>query len=457
MSVFTFGASYIGDNSFFGLAMSELSNDYGIPAGSHEHDHEEEHGDDHDDDHDDGEEEEEEENVRLDIEQTRYDLRGGLTNLDGILDEIRLAVTYSDYQHIELEGAEQGTKFSNESTEGRLEIVHDKIGDFTGAVGLQYEDSDFAAVGEEAFIPETNTESFGLFVVEDLHVGEDVYEFGLRFDRDEYDAKSGESESFDSVSLSIAGHWAVDENWHLGAALSSAERAPVVEELYSNITNQPGEYVVHIATDAIEVGDSNLTNERSDNLDISVHYHTDNLDVNLSFYYNDFNDYIYLANGNMEQDETDVYFYLQEDAKFYGVEFDITTELGQALGGGFELRIFGDTITGELDNGSDVPRLPPMRIGSELGFATESFSSYISVLNASDQNNAGDFENETEGYTRWDAGMDYRFGDIDDGNILVFLKLKNITDEEIRSSVSVLRDVAPEAGRSVEAGVRFSF
>lgn len=469
MDTFTFGTSIIG-NGFFGFAISELSNNYGIPAGTHGH-HDEDEGeehydeDEHEEDHHDEEEhegeehgEEEEENIRLDIEQTRYDLRGGLTNLDGLLDEMRVAVTYSDYEHREIEGnGEVGTTFNNESVEGRLELVHDDINGFVGALGFQFEDSDFSAVGEEAFIPETNTQSYGIFLVEDLHLDTAVYEFGIRFDRDDYDAKVGSDESYDSISLSAAGQWEVSDHWHVGAALSSAERAPVVEELYSNNINSFGDYVVHAATNAIEVGDSNLDNEQSRNLDLSVHYHTDAVDVNLSVYYNDFNDYIYLANGNMEQDETDVYFYRQEDAKFYGIEFDVTTQLGQALGGDFELRVFGDTITGELDSSGDAPRMPPMRIGSEINFVAGPFSSYVAVLDAADQDNPGEFENETEGYTRWDAGMDYRFGDEESQNALVFLKLKNITDEEIRNSVSVLRDQAPEAGRSIVAGVRFSF
>ncbi len=37
------------------------------------------------------------------------------------------------------------------------------------------------------------------------------------------------------------------------------------------------------------------------------------------------------------------------------------------------------------------------------------------------------------------------------------LKLNNVSDEEIRLSTSFLRDVAPEAGRSLEAGIRFDF
>jgi iron complex outermembrane receptor protein len=470
MDTFTFGASFIGDNGFFGLAVSELSNNYGIPAGTHghhddedeDHDEDEHEDEDHHDegeDHDEDEHEEEgEENIRIDVEQTRYDLRGGLTNIDGLIDEMRLALTYNDYQHREIEGnGEVGTKFTNESMEGRLELVHGDINGLVGAFGLQFEDSDFAAVGEEAFIPATNTQSYGVFIVEDFHHNDAIYEFGLRYDFDDYDADVGSDESFKSFSASVAGSWTLSQNWHFGAALSSSERAPVVEELYSNNTNALGDYVVHAATNAIEVGDSNLSNEQSNNLDLSLDYHGDMVDAYLTFYYNDFSDYIYLANGNIEQDETDVYFFRQEDAKFYGVEFDVTTALGQALGGDIELRVFGDAITGELDSSGDVPLLPPLRIGSELNYQNGAFGSYLAVLNAADQDNPGEFENKTDGYTRWDAGVDYRFGDTDAKNALLYVKLKNISDEEIRNSVSVLRDQAPEAGRSIVAGVRISF
>ena len=46
---------------------------------------------------------------------------------------------------------------------------------------------------------------------------------------------------------------------------------------------------------------------------------------------------------------------------------------------------------------------------------------------------------------------------VNQSNLMTFLKFKNITDEEIRLSTSFLRDVAPEAGRSVELGIRYSF
>ncbi len=82
---------------------------------------------------------------------------------------------------------------------------------------------------------------------------------------------------------------------------------------------------------------------------------------------------------------------------------------------------------------------------------------YASVLDADDQDKPGPNEEATEGYTRWDAGAEYRLPLSGSGEMVLFAKLKNITDEEIRLSTSFLREVAPEPGRSIEAGLRLRF
>ena len=40
---------------------------------------------------------------------------------------------------------------------------------------------------------------------------------------------------------------------------------------------------------------------------------------------------------------------------------------------------------------------------------------------------------------------------------MIFIKGRNLANEEIRLSTSYLRGFAPEAGRSVEAGVRYRY
>ena len=162
-----------------------------------------------------------------------------------------------------------------------------------------------------------------------------------------------------------------------------------------------------------------------------------------------------LATGE-EVGEVPVYVYNQQDAEFYGVEVDSEFGLAEFAGGELRLGVYGDTITGELDDGADVPRLPPLRVGGRLSWQSDAWRVWGSVLDADDQDDPGENEEATDGYTRWDAGVEYRLAG-NNGDLLTFLKFKNISDEEIRLSTSFLRDVAPEAGRSVELGIRYSF
>lgn len=471
----TLGSSYHFEDGFFGFAVSRLENDYGIPSGSHgehgeEHgeDHDDHHDDDHDDHHDDHDEdhdedhegEEEHGDITLEVEQTRYDTALHWHEPIAALDVMRGFLTYTDYEHSEIEGSgEVGTVYSNETWEGRLELVHQPIGNFHGVLGLQAIDSEFSAIGEEAFIPLTEKEGFGLFLLEDYHAADWTFEFGLRYDRDELapDTSAASDSSFDALSFSGSALWDVSAQWQLGLALSRAERAPATEELYSNVENDdPEDWVVHAATGAIELGNTDLDVEVSNNVDFSVDWLGDDYFASITFFYNDFEDYIGLLAADQEVDEVPVYFYAQQDAEFYGVEFETEFGLTSFAGGDLRFGLFGDSIRGELDDGADIPRMPPMRIGGRLSWQANQWRVWGGVLDAADQDRPGENEEETAGYTRWDAGIEYRL-EASQGDLLAFVKFNNITDEEIRLSTSFLRDVAPEAGQGVEVGIRYSF
>ena len=111
--------------------------------------------------------EEEEEFVRIDLEQTRVDAKGEY-DLDGnILSGIRFRAAVNDYKHTELEGAEVGTIFDVQGTDNRLELRHAPWGDLEGAIGIQYKQVDFDAIGDEAFVPATDTRRASFFLFEE--------------------------------------------------------------------------------------------------------------------------------------------------------------------------------------------------------------------------------------------------------------------------------------------------
>lgn len=463
--VITAGVSYhLGDEGFAGFSVSRLESNYGIPPGAHGHHHEEEeHGDEeHEEEHDhEGHGEEEEELIRLDIEQTRYDAMVHLHDPMPGFEVMRGFLTYTDYTHTELEGAETGTVFERETWESRLELVHNPLlGGAHGVVGLQWRGDEFLAEGEEAYVPKTNSNELGLFIVEDFHYDDVTLELGLRGDWVERDPKAdgADSEDFFSLSSSASILWQIAGGWSTGVSLSRSARAPATEELFSNVeARDPESLVTHAATGLIEVGDPNLDEELALNGDITLNWTGVRSWAELGIFYNQFEDYIFLLNSGDEVDETPVYLYTQEDATFYGVEFDSEFYLLEVAGSAVSLELSADLVRGEFDDAGDVPRLPPARVGAELNWRADSFGAWVSVLHATDQDDPGAFETATDGYTRWDLGADYRWQLGEQRELLAFVKWKNISDEEIRLSTSFLRNVAPEAGSSVEAGLRFSF
>jgi iron complex outermembrane receptor protein len=468
--VITGGFSFhFGDGNLVGFSASRIENEYGLPPGTHEHGHEEEHEEEHDDEHDDEhedehgvehDEEEGEEFIRIDMKQTRYDAMLHLEQPTERINAIRGFMTYTDYEHKELEGSEVGTLFARETLETRVEVVYDALLGTEGVVGLQTRADEFEATGAEGYVPKTNSSEIGLFLIEDFHRDAWTYEAGLRLDYVERDPDSdvARKESFNSVSVSGSALWQFSDNWQTGISLSRSTRAPATEELFSNIEAMDSEELItHPATGIIEVGDADLDEEVSLNVDLAFQWHSGRSWAEVSVFYNSFDDYIFLMNSGDEVDEVPVYLYEQEGADFFGVEFESDFHLTDIANGALFLGVRGDVVSGDFDNSGDVPRLPPMRIGGKLSWTGDFLSTWISVLNASDQQNSGNFETETDGYTRWDIGADYRFSITEDSDLLVFMKWKNITDEEIRLSTSFLRNYAPETGESIEAGIRYTF
>ena len=442
----TAGLSLVFDQGHVGLAYNRLENEYGIPPGAHSH----EEGED---------EEEEEEEIRLDVESDRYDLASEWRGNHRALQVLRFKLSYTDYQHQEIEGnGEIGTTFDNETWESRLESGHQLFDDWNGVVGLQWQHQDFSAVGEEAFIPKATSVNTGIFLLESLALDLWTWEFGLRYEHSDIDPDDNLSnQDFDSFSGSLSAMWQFNPAWHMGIALSRAERAPVTEELYSNPElASPASCVIHAATQTCEIGNPNLDQETANNIDLSLHWHYDTVDGFVTVYYNDFQDFIYLGNTGLTVEELPVLVYDQQDAQFTGVEAELNWLFLQSAMGDLSLGLFGDWTQGELDDNDDVPRLPPLRIGASLDYGRGPLGGFIRFVVADDQDNPGLNETATDGYTRWDAGLDYHIDLKQQRELTLFIKGSNLSDEDIRLSTSFLRNVAPESGRSFTLGLRLS-
>lgn len=425
----TLGASYINGEDFIGISVNKLDNNYGVPP--------------------DGDE-----LVRIDMHQTRYDLKGELNNPFNGFQKISARLGHNDYRHTEMEDGEPGTKFTNDAYEGRIELIHnpfDAMGlTWNGAIGVQSSKSTFAAVGEEAFIPKSDISSLGIFIVEETKHNNSTYELGARADSQKikpdanFGTSNGQTISHDSFNLSATTTWHFTEDQQFSLGVAQSQRAPSVEEL---LANGP-----HPATGSYLIGDENLKEESSTNVEFGYHWHHDSFQFSTNVFYNRVKDFIYAENLNEIIDDLAGYQYTQANATFKGFE----TELKIPFMTYWNVRLFSDKVRATLDDGGDLPRITPMRVGSSLDFNFNQWNANISATHAAKQSHPGAFESETGSYNRIDARVDYTFT-TSETDYTLFLKAMNLTNEEIRNASSYLRDIAPEAGRSVQIGARVKF
>jgi len=182
------------------------------------------------------------------------------------------------------------------------------------------------------------------------------------------------------------------------------------------------------------------------------------LDINV--FYNDIADFIYRRNTDQTLEDTALYQYSAEDATFKGMEAQLTLPIANINGHQWDVQLFADAVRAELVNGQDVPRIPAKRLGVKFDYHGQWFDqpldAQLRLVRAAKQNHAGFNEEETEGYTRLEAQVNYRL-DLNQGDLLLFMRGNNLLDKDIRNSSSFLREIAPEAGRSISVGARYSF
>ena len=451
------GVSWVGDDAFFGVAVRQQTAEYGLPGLGHE----EEHGDEEGGEGEAVEEEEEEENPFIDLEQTRVDIRGGVTVDNGFLTDVIGTLAIVDYEHTEFEApGEAGTVFENSGVEGRVEFDHTFAG-FEGAFGVQYSDREFSAIGEEAFVTPTDIQNWGVFLYESQELDNGVgIEGGLRLDGVEYDNEAFGSADFDLISASFGAHKHYEGGFWLGGQLSYTQRAPSESELFA--------FGPHLATDQFEVGDPTLGKEAGLNLEGSARWRGDNGGIGINLFVTEFSDFTYLTPGvaivdgvlTDEGDGLPVFLFVQEDATFVGGEIyaDLYIDDG-LLGADWEYSASLDFVDAELDGGENVPFIPPVTFNSDISAEWGAYELGAALTVASNQDDSGIGQLDTSGYTTLDLRGEVDLSDFGVGSdgTEAFVEVRNVTDEEVRFATSVLKDLVPAPGQNIRVGVRLAF
>jgi iron complex outermembrane receptor protein len=426
----TAGASWIAKRGFFGLSYGGFDTNYGIPNPD--------------------------EPVRIDLEQRRWDAQGEYNAPLGLLRSVRLRLGRSDYEHVEIEDTgEAGNTFFNESWEGRVELPHRELGPFLGEFGVQYTHRDFTAVGEEAFVPPTQTENAALFLFEEIGAEPLKLELGARYEHQNNSADDPvlPERTFDALSGSAGVVWKPVPTYALSASVSRSARPPVAEELYANGP--------HLATFQFQVGDPNLSEETAMGLDLSFRRLTGRVTGELTLFGSRFDDYIFLqptgSDVDVDGEPIPEFRYVQTDAEYTGGELHVDVELLHREPHHLELELTADRVRAEeRGSGQPLPRITPGREGVGIRYQGKGFWGLLEARWTEEQDRVAAFETGTPGYTWINASVGYRL--LTGRRVHDFvLRGLNLTDELARNHLSPLKEVVPLAGRDVSFSYRLTF
>lgn len=476
---FNLGTSYILDDGFVGVSYGHLERQYGIPGHGHEG---------------------EAVDVYADLKQDRVQLLSELSLDHNWFSALNTRFGFTDYEHSEIENGEVGTTFNNESQEARLDLFHHPIADWRGALSFHYKHADFSAVGEEAFTPPSDTSALAIALMEERHFGDVLVQLGARIEQvktsadkmqvdlnahhheegehhDEYLSVFSIDNESTPFSASAGFVWDFTAGYNLAFSYTHAERAPSAAELFSFgphigsglyevgallqvVEDEPGEFHFDLTRADIEL-------ETSNNIDLSLRKFEGDFGFILNAFYNSIENYYYLADTGMTREsahdhasedgeeehehssELPVFIYQARDANLYGFEGEIIWQLTAP----FKLSLTSDYIRAQLDEGGDLPRIPPLRVGARGEYEIGNWRAELSGQHYFEQDQTAAFETSTDGYTLIDAQVSYLLSE----DLKIYVKGHNLTDEYARVHASFLKDKAPLPARSFAVGISGNF
>lgn len=491
--------SYIEDDFFIGFSSGFINSEYGMPPGPHV---EPPDSPGHSHSHPVGGAIQALAKVRIDLEQDRHIFKmGGNIDNSGVTD-FELTIARINFEHLEFEQGMDGnfidgTLFLNDVFEIKAELNHtlfnvlnDQHG---GKIGLQWVDREFSAKnqrslgGGENFIPATDQHSIGFFFYDRWPLSAGVLEFGGRYEQQKVKQNEltsplsdgtqfmHEPISYENYIISTTFSFDLFNNHSFAVALNSAQRAPEIQELLS--------VGPHLATRTYDFGLLVLPPydapdaEKLRGIDFHWNWISRLGVMNTSIFYSKTHDFIY-------QEKTDRWFYdysptpgrfkpncarrgtciplfnyTQKEVDFSGYEWQF--ELSPIYFYGSEIRfdLFSDHVRGKLSGGNGLPRMPTARRGFGLKFEKGGFYSELRYSYVDRQEHPGENELETDSYKLLNAFSSFKYEDNDftHKDIIIFIQMKNLLDEDIRKSTSFLRNFTPEPGREISIGLRYQF
>lgn len=391
----------------------------------------------------------------IDLEQTRYDARAEIP-VGGFLSQVRARGGYSNYHHDELEAdGAIGSSFFSKGGEGRLELVQTERSGWGGTSGMQYLNRNAKIRGEEKFLPDSRQKQTGLFTLQTYVSGPLRIEGGARVEFSKLTAKADEqigtdahSLDFTTVSGSLGGQYEISRGWRAGLSLSHSERAPSVDELFA--------HGPHGGSQSFEVGNPDLSPEKSNSAELSLHHAIGAVHVSANVYYSKFSNFIFQAPTGGIEDDLPVFEFREGKANYYGFELQGDAKLGTLAGIDWGAEFQGDAVHATIKTFGPAPLIPPFRVLGALTGSKDQVDGRVEVERAFAHDRTAPNETDTPGYTMVNASLDWHpFAA--NPELTLSLVGNNLLDVDARRSTSLLKDFAPLAGRDIRLSARVKF
>lgn len=317
---------------------------------------------------------------------------------------------------------------------------------------------------ETILLPDANSNSYsGFLFAQRAFIEKIKVQAGVRFDYKSISSESVEIESnsdyrpklskdYCSFSGSIGGTYRLTPDLLFRINGATAFRNPNLAELTSNGPHE----------ERYELGDVNLSPEKSFELDFSMHYHTDNFLFDIAAFSNWINDYIFIAPTGISSPEgLGIYQYTQKNSVLYGGEVGMQVH---PLGAdGFHICSSYSFVVGKQSNGDYLPFIPAQRINLDLSFKRSRAlffdNAFVSVQPSYtfSQNHIALEESKTDGYGLIDISMGGSVG-VKTINVQLVIGVNNLLDMKYIDHLSTLKEVELyNSGRNISFTMKVPF
>jgi iron complex outermembrane receptor protein len=465
------GGSSIGPQGFFGFNVSHFGSVYHIPG-------------------EDGASNQ----TRIDMDQLKFTSKGEYRPDAAGIEAVRYWFGATKYKHNEINDDDGiAATFKNDEQEARIETQltprETGLGTLTTAFGVQAGHQQLGTSGEAGgLLAPAETSSAAGFIFNELQFapGWKAQLAG----RIEFDAVNGTPDFFPasydpadgpaipgsktdrnfapkSVSLGVLKELPSDMVASLTA--SYVERAPRTPELFSKGS--------HDAPGTFEIGNPDLQIEKAKTIELGLRHTKGQFRFDGSLYYTKFDNFIYKRLTGLECNEDfascgvtaadpngEIFkqiVYSQADATFYGGEFAAQYDIGRLARGTYGVDGQYDYVRAKFADGTNVPRIPPQRVGGGVYWSDPTWFLRVGLLHAFGHDDIAPNETPTGGYNLLKAEINYRQQLVTYGGVPVLLTLgivgDNLLDDSVRNSVSFRKDDVELPGRNVRAYASLKF